>query len=130
MKHDRKGQQQLYIVEVLLDGKVALHLQRWHFKAEGQMAAFAAALKQEPEFVDGVMKHLREEFDELSEAPSDPDEIADCLMLLFALAFHRGIDPLAALRAKDARNRARKWERAENGDWRHAKEIPAASSSL
>ena len=41
-----RGPNELYIVEVIVDGVKALHLQRFHFKQPGQMAALAAGLKQ------------------------------------------------------------------------------------
>lgn len=43
---EQGGGEALYIVEVLIDGVKALHLQRWHFKEDGQMEAFAEALRE------------------------------------------------------------------------------------
>jgi hypothetical protein len=40
-----RGAEVLYIVEVLIDGEVALHLQAFHFKKPGQMHAFAEIMK-------------------------------------------------------------------------------------
>jgi len=41
-----KGKQTLYVVEVLLDGEVALHLTRDNFKKAGQMEAFASLMRE------------------------------------------------------------------------------------
>ncbi len=40
------GPDALYSIEVLIDGQVALHLTRFNFKQNGQMAKFAEALPQ------------------------------------------------------------------------------------
>lgn len=81
--------------------------------AEWQLTTFPG------ESVAGVLSHLREEIDELSDRPGDPDELADCLMLICCLCFHQGIDPIEAMRAKHAVNLQRTWQKTERG-FRHA----------
>lgn len=53
--------------------------------------------------------HIRKEARELWRNPTDPHEIADVLMLTFALAHMAGVDPVAALREKLAICKAREW---------------------
>lgn len=42
--------------------------------------------------VAGVIAHLRREVQELAEAPHDPQEIADCFLLLLGVAEHAEMD--------------------------------------
>lgn len=61
------------------------------------------------ETTESVVKHLRKEVVELANAPGDPGEIADCLILVARLADRHGIDLAAAVHAKLAILRTREW---------------------
>lgn len=41
-----KGTNVLYVVDVVIDGKQALQLSRFHFKEAGQMEAFVKIMKE------------------------------------------------------------------------------------
>lgn len=72
------------------------------------------------------VEHLRREVLELVEDPSDPEEMADVLMLLAGLAAGEGVDLHAALRTKLEKNRARQWgEPDEHGVVEHVRETAA-----
>ena len=58
---------------------------------------------------DAKLAHLRREFRELEAAPADPEEIADCIMILVHLGEGQGFDMEAELWRKLAINRARTW---------------------
>lgn len=68
--------------------------------------------------VASTIEHLREEVEELAGDPGE-EEIADCLMLLFATADRAGIDPARALEAKHRVNCARRWIEQPDGSFRH-----------
>ena len=53
--------------------------------------------------------HIRKEARELRRDPTDPHEIADVLMLTFALANKAGVDVVSAFREKLAICKAREW---------------------
>ncbi len=61
------------------------------------------------ESLHSLGKHIRKEAKELQRNPTDPHEIADVLMLTFALANKAGVDVVAALREKLAICRGREW---------------------
>jgi hypothetical protein len=66
----------------------------------------------------GVVDHIRKELDEILAAPADVSEWIDVVILAFDGAWRSGATPaeiVAALRAKQAKNEARKWP-----DWRAA----------
>jgi len=69
--------------------------------------------------------HLREEVDELiadleKDAPGVAEEVADCALLVFAVADHLGIDLFEAIIAKMQTNISRKWGQPDdNGVIRH-----------
>ena len=56
-----------------------------------------------------LTKHILKEAAELKAAPTDPHEIADVLMLVFALAAKGNVDVVRALREKLAICRGREW---------------------
>lgn len=58
---------------------------------------------------DSTREHLHRELRELADAPADRLEVADVLMLAFALADVEGIDPAAAVLDKLAIVRTRRW---------------------
>lgn len=62
---------------------------------------------------DRLVRHLREEVEELDRACEQlegiGEAIADCLILLYALAYRHNIDPDAAVRRKHEVNEARVW---------------------
>lgn len=66
---------------------------------------------------------------ELEATPSDPEEIADCFLLLQCLASHYGVDLMAAARAKFEKCKLRKWERVPGVGFRHVKECSAAPAA-
>ena len=71
------------------------------------IATFGAEQRQE-----GVYAHLVREVKELGESISgeiDPEELADCMMLLFDLAGYAGIDLLTETAKKLEINKKRKW---------------------
>lgn len=66
----------------------------------------------------GIVDHIRKELDEILAAPADLAEWIDVVMLALDGAWRAGAEPIeivAALRAKLAKNEARKWP-----DWRTA----------
>jgi hypothetical protein len=71
----------------------------------------------------GVMAHLEDEIQELKENPADPEELADCFLLLLQLASRAGVkevDLLDAAKRKHEVNRDRKWGAPdERGVCRH-----------
>jgi len=54
-------------------------------------------------------KHLLKEAHELVAAPTDPEEMADILLLIIGVANKAGVDLVEAAAAKLAKNKARKW---------------------
>lgn len=70
------------------------------------------------ETVDRQFEHLKEEFKEYCDAPEDPGEAADVLMLFFSVVRGHGIDIFRAFKDKFKLNKARKWKLTERG-WRH-----------
>jgi ParB family chromosome partitioning protein len=76
----------------------------------------------------GALRHLEKEAREAQEAPSDPMEYADCLLLLLDASRRAGISPLQLFRLGQQKmtvNRARVWP-APQGDLpvEHVKEQP------
>jgi hypothetical protein len=71
------------------------------------------------ETLEQVFYHFNEEIDELK-CPTDQNEIADCLMLLFCLCFKQDVDPVYVMRQKHIVNLTRKWKKTERG-FRHEK---------
>lgn len=66
--------------------------------------------------LNGVLAHIRKELKEIEEAPEDPTEWADLIILAFDGAMREGHDPqtiLDAIVGKQARNETRTWP-----DWR------------
>jgi len=61
------------------------------------------------ETVQSLANHIAKEAKELQAAPTDPDEIADVLMLLAGLIDKAGVDVAEACRRKLAENRTRAW---------------------
>lgn len=60
-----------------------------------------------------VCAHLSDEVVELKEAPDDPSEAADCLLLLLHLAHKQGFDLLAEAQRKHEINTQRNWGRPD-----------------
>ena len=100
-----------------------------------QLQVYVAELEEERGFSDQSARDkcllLGEELGELFRAvrraeglkvdPSSPaadiaDELADCLIYLCAIANRYGVDLEAAFRAKEEKNQARTWSRADAGD--------------
>lgn len=74
--------------------------------------------------LEGIVNHLEEEAEELGET-HDPEEAADCLMLLFQHAHTKGYDLLEETEKKLEVNKDREWgEPDEDGVVRHVKERP------
>ena len=72
--------------------------------------------------LNGVVNHLYKEVLELSE-DHDPEEAADCCILLFQHAYNGGYDLLDEVRKKFEINKTRKWgEPDEFGIIEHVKE--------
>jgi hypothetical protein len=68
-----------------------------------------------------IIRHIRRELDELSES-LDPEEAADCLILLAQLADVQGFSLMEAARKKHIVNLGRSWKPAdEEGVYRHDK---------
>jgi NTP pyrophosphatase (non-canonical NTP hydrolase) len=70
----------------------------------------------------GVVNHLREEFREFLDAPSDAEaaeEAADIVILLYFWASLTSFDLHAEIDRKMARNRARSWNILFDGTGRH-----------
>lgn len=68
-----------------------------------------------------IIAHLRKEVKELANS-QEPEEAADCLILLLALAHRMGFSlEFEALR-KHHVNMMRKWEPTDEGFWRHVEE--------
>jgi len=70
--------------------------------------------------LEGLLKHIRKELDEIEAKPTDVTEWIDVVILAFDGAWRAGYEPeeiVAALSAKYAENRARVWP-----DWRTAPE--------
>lgn len=59
--------------------------------------------------LEGQIEHLKREVLELAANPSDPHEIADCMILLTGIAKRQGINPLDAMEEKMNINRSRTW---------------------
>lgn len=77
------------------------------------------------ESVKGKLLHLREEVDELLEAPGDEGEWADCFLLLFDAARKQGLafnDVANMILRKYKKNRARKRKAEPDGVYHHVKE--------
>lgn len=58
---------------------------------------------------ESAAAHLLQEAAELAENPRDPEEMADVLFLVAGCADRAGVDLAAAVAAKLAKNKARKW---------------------
>lgn len=72
-----------------------------------------------------VSAHLYDEVCELVADPTDPNEIADCFILIAGVADRAGVDLVDAVQRKMAINRARKWGIAdERGVIRHLPTAP------
>ena len=56
-----------------------------------------------------ICEHLKREAQELADKPSDVEEAADCILLIFHLAHRRGWDLGKAIREKSAKNKSRIW---------------------
>lgn len=56
-----------------------------------------------------IINHLKEEFEELSDDPSDVEEMADMVMLIYHLAYKQGLDLVTAIEKKFRINQERKW---------------------
>lgn len=70
------------------------------------------------------VEHLIEEVNELRDNPSDGEEMADCVILLFNLAEMGGFDLLEEARKKMAKNKLRKWGPPdERGVCHHIKDV-------
>lgn len=70
----------------------------------------------------GVVNHLREEFREFLDAPSDEnaaEEAADIVILLYCWAMLNRVDLHAEIDRKMAKNRARQWNIQADGTGRH-----------
>lgn len=68
-------------------------------------------------------RHLLKEAHELFENPTDPEEMADALLLVAAVADRAGVDLKEAAAAKLAKNKARVWgEPDEHGVVEHVRE--------
>lgn len=59
--------------------------------------------------IQSKVEHLRDEVNELYDAPTDGEEMADCLILLANLADLSGIDLFEEAEKKLAKNRLRTW---------------------
>lgn len=71
------------------------------------------------ETVDDQIKHFSEETTELAQSNfRDPEEFADAFMLLYIIAYNRGLDLFQCFREKLEVCKARTWEKTERG-WRH-----------
>lgn len=69
---------------------------------------------------EDVLHHLMHELEsEVDHAQDDPEEYADCLLLLLCLASHRGIDLDKAVRAKFEKVKKRKWKVVPGLGYRH-----------
>lgn len=70
-----------------------------------------------------ILWHLSEEIIELMES-HEPEEAADCMLLLLQFAHRRGFNLLDVVKKKHAINQQRKWgEPDANGVVRHVKEV-------
>lgn len=74
--------------------------------------------------IEGVLNHLKEEFQEFLDAQQSGDEgtaveAADVVILLYCWAMHSGVDLHAAIDAKMSINRARRWNIQPDGTGRH-----------
>lgn len=75
--------------------------------------------------LEGSLKHLLEEVEDLSKNPYDPLSIADCFILLIGICDEVGysMDEVAvAIESKMAVNFSRIWEKDEDGVVRHIQE--------
>ncbi len=67
--------------------------------------------------VESKLAHLKDEVDELIQAPGDGEEMADCVILLFNLAELQGFDLIEEARRKMEKNRLRTIELPEGLKW-------------
>lgn len=76
------------------------------------------------EGVAGKLIHLKEEVQELIDAPNDRDEWADCFLLLFDAARKQGLsfnDVANAINLKFQKNKLRTWTQDQPGVYHHVK---------
>lgn len=73
---------------------------------------------------ESVLNHLRAEILELCDSDGDPEEAADCLLLLCHFARKRGFSLLDEAAKKLRKNMKREWETVMNADgyFHHTKE--------
>ena len=73
---------------------------------------------QNKTFPDGsaftIYEHLRDEIIELGDSRGDPEEAADCVILLFGIAGKLGFDLMQEVERKFKINKARKWGKADS----------------
>lgn len=62
---------------------------------------------------ESICEHLRREVIELTERPNDSEEAADCILLLFHLAYKNNWNLEQAIIDKFEKNKARKWGRPD-----------------
>lgn len=79
------------------------------------------------ETLEAKVAHLLKEAKELSEHPSDPQEMADCFLLAINIARKAGVDILAVSRAKFEVCKQRTWEKKSDGTFGHVKPIAGAT---
>ena len=66
--------------------------------------------------------HLKDEIQELLDAPDDPMEWADCFLLLLDAAWRKGhtVDDLIDFASEKLKiNKQRKWKKTEEGYYKH-----------
>ena len=69
---------------------------------------------------ESIIAHLRDEVNNEIGVDCDPDELADCVMLLLHLAHKRGIHLDQEMRNKFSKNKERKWGNVNSkGFWEH-----------
>lgn len=79
---------------------------------------------------ESISEHLRREAVELAAAPTDAEEMADVFLLLGNLVHFTGTDLNAAVVAKLAKNRARKWGKPDaHGVVEHVRDAPPADAA-
>lgn len=80
-----------------------------HDQAEWSQATFGSDKTRGPL---GALRHLEKEAREAQESPTDPEEYADCLLLILDAARRAGISPPALVDAAQQKmiiNRQRNW---------------------
>ncbi len=102
---------------------------RMDFLVTGREAiTWDETLRKANEWFDRVIPHtaesdvlkFKEESEEFLTEPS-VEEAADALLCLTHWAHLKGLDLLAAVKAKMEKNAARKWEQRLDGTWKHIK---------